>query len=81
MDFSFFCIATVMLAVMNACVRSFELGVLLTVVPGVNDGLFIVSHCREVHAVYYLRVELLSLRVETFNGILNCYFFLLKEAF
>lgn len=58
----------------------FESGMLLTVVPGVHDGLFIVSNCREVRAVSYLRVELLSLRVETFNVILSCYFFSVERG-
>lgn len=60
MDFSFFCIVAVTLAVMNVCVCVlFETGMLLTVVPGVHDGLFVVSHCRD-NAVKFVRCPIFA---------------------
>lgn len=47
-DFFFFCIVAVISAVMNVCLCSLSHVVLLTAMPGVLDGLFIVWHRPEV---------------------------------
>lgn len=80
MDFLLYCACR---ACSDECASELlESRLLLTVVPGVFDGSFIVWRRAEVLSMSYLHVELLLLHVERFNVILTFYFcFRLRRRF